>query len=163
MLFWLFYTKKLWHVIHTVKDPMDCKFFSLLSCSILKWLLPISAIGAWRQNQLLKHVLRMLYFNDSLDKAPKIQASGFLIPCQLALLDAEDEGTAVHLNVSNYLPVNMVQHPGSLESSATLLWQLAISGKVLLDCCSNNMGQWPGYCELGNKCVCFTKGGKFLD
>jgi len=43
------------------------------------------------------------------------------MPCQLAMLDAEDEGAAVLPKVSNYLPVKMVQHPRSLESSATLL------------------------------------------
>jgi hypothetical protein len=37
------------------------------------------------------------------------------------MLDAEDEGAAVLPKVSNYLPVKMVQHPRSLESSATLL------------------------------------------
>jgi hypothetical protein len=79
----------------------------------LNRLLPISYIGAWRLNQILKHVFRWLYF-----KPQRFKASGFLMPCQLALLDAEDE---VLPRSNNYLPVNMVQHPRSLESSATLL------------------------------------------
>jgi hypothetical protein len=95
-------------------------------------------------------------------KPQRFKASGFLMPCQLALLDTEDEGAAVLPRSNNYLPVNMVQHPRSLESSATLLWQPELSGEVLLDCCSNNMGQWPGCCEIGNKCVGFLKGEEFL-
>jgi hypothetical protein len=43
------------------------------------------------------------------------------MPCQLALLGIEVEGTARLPNVSNDLPVDMVQHPRSLESSAALL------------------------------------------
>jgi hypothetical protein len=54
-------------------------------------------------------------------KPQRFKASGFLMPCQLAVFDAEDEGAAVLPKVSNYLPVTMVQHPRSIESSATLL------------------------------------------
>jgi hypothetical protein len=53
-------------------------------------------------------------------KSQRFKASGFLMPCQWVLLDAEDEGAAV-LRSNNYFPVNMVQHPRSLESSTTLL------------------------------------------
>jgi hypothetical protein len=43
------------------------------------------------------------------------------MPCQLAMLDAEDERAAFLPKVGKYLPFKMVQHPRSLESSATLL------------------------------------------
>jgi len=43
------------------------------------------------------------------------------MPCQLAVLDAEDGSAAFLPKVSKYLPVKMVQNLRSLESSATLL------------------------------------------
>jgi len=54
-------------------------------------------------------------------KPQRFKASGFLMPCHLAMLDTEDEDAAVLPKISNYLPINMVQHPRSLESSAILL------------------------------------------
>jgi len=50
---------------------MQVSFYFVLF--YLNRLLPISCIGAWRLNQLLKHVFRMLRFKHTRDKAPKIQ------------------------------------------------------------------------------------------
>jgi hypothetical protein len=98
---------------------MQVSFFSVLF--YLNRLLPLSCIGAWRLNQLFKHVLRMLHFKHTMDQVPEIQGTWVLMPYQLAMLDPEDEDTAVLPKVSNCLPVKMVQHPRSLEYSATLL------------------------------------------
>jgi len=129
----------------------------------LNSLLPISYIGVGDWTNFWNMFLECSILSIQGTKPQRFKASGFLMPCQLFVLDAEDEDAAVLPKVSNYLPVKMVQHPRSLESSATLLWQLEVSGEVLFDYCSNNMGQWPGYYELGNKYVCFIKGGELLD
>ena len=50
---------------------MEVPFSSILF--YLNRFLTLSCIGAWRLNQLLKHVLRMLHFKHTMDKAPKIQ------------------------------------------------------------------------------------------
>jgi hypothetical protein len=154
----------LWHVMHSKGSRgMQVFFFSHLSYFIWIGFLasPVLEHGDW--TNIWNMFLECCILSIQWIKPQRFKASGFLIPCQLAMLDAEDEGAAVLPKVSNCLLVKMVQHPRSLESSATLLWQPEVSGEVLLDSCSNNTSQWPGYYELGNKCVCFAKGGEFLD
>lgn len=147
----------LWHVIntYTVKGPMECKFLSILSYSIWIGFFPSLVLEHGDWTNFWNMFLECCVLSIQGTKPQRFKVSGFLMPCQLAVLDAEDERTTFLPKVSDCLPVKMVQHPRSLESSATLLWQPEVSGEVLLDSCNNNTGQWPGYYELGNKCVCF--------
>jgi hypothetical protein len=117
---------KLWHVLHphTLKGPVECKFFSflfypILFYSILSRLLSVSLLEDGDRTNFWNMFLECCAWTIQWTKPQRFRASGFLMSCQLSLLDIEDQGTTVLPNLSSCLPVSMVQHPRSLESSET--------------------------------------------